>query len=395
MNEHLGRVVVLDDDPSVAETIGLIVESAGYRVAVTHDVPAFERELELEGATHVTLDLNMPETDGIEVLRRLAERGFQGSVIISSGLERRVLEAAERSAIEHGLHFAGALPKPFRADDLRRMLAAATAVPAKRPRGTAHDVDADALRTALEQRAIELAYQPKIACATREVIGFEALARWRDPTLGNVPPDVFIPIAEREGLIDELTDQVLARALRWLAGFDPRGAWHVALNLSARSLGDLSLADRIERACTRHGVAPARVILELTETASSDDEVTALDVLTRFRIKGLALSIDDFGTGHSTLVQLARQPFNELKIDRQFVMHAARSEESRIIIRAMVGLAHGLGLRATAEGVEDAATLRFLAAIGCDRAQGYHIARPMAPDAMATWIASWHGAAST
>ena len=393
VNGQAGFVVVLDDDASVAATIGLIAESAGFRVVVTHRIGEFERALDEVTPTHVTIDLNMPEVDGIEVLRRLAERKFAGSVIISSGLERRVLEAAERSAVEHGLRIAGALPKPFRADDLRRLLASAVVPSEPRGGGAAGVVDAVALRAALSAGAIVVAYQPKIACASREVVGFEALARWSDPDLGNVPPDVFIPLAEREGLIDELTDQVFDRALRWLSQVDPHGAWHIALNLSARSLGDLGLTDRIERACARYRVAPDRVILELTETASSEgaDATTALDVLTRFRIKGLALSIDDFGTGHSTLVQLARQPFNELKIDRQFVMRAAHSEESRIIIRAMVGLAHGLGLRATAEGVEDADTLRFLADVRCDRAQGYHIARPLAPDAVTTWIAGWHG----
>jgi len=389
MTDVPGTVVVLDDDVAVATTIGLIAESAGYDVIVTHEVGAFERAIEEHAATHVTIDLNMPDTDGIEVMRRLADRGFLGSVIISSGLERRVLEAAERSAVEHGLHFAGVLPKPFRAVELRRLLASAVAAPALRAGAAARDVDADDLRAAIAEGRIEVAYQPKIACDTRELVGFEALARWTDATLGAVPPSVFIPLAEREGLIDQVTDKVFDRALHWLGTFDPIGAWHVALNFSASSLGDLGFADRIERACVRNGVAPHRVILELTETASGTDEVLALDVLTRFRIKGLALSIDDFGTGHSSLVQLARQPFNELKIDRQFVMTAARSEESRIIIRAMVGLAHGLGLRATAEGVEDAETLRFLTEIGCDRAQGFHIARPMAPDGVQAWIAAW------
>ena len=392
MTDVPGTVVVLDDDVAVATTIGLIAESAGYVVVVTHDVVAFERAIDEHVATHVTIDLNMPDTDGIEVMRRLADRGFQGSVIISSGLERRVLEAAERSAVEHGLHFAGVLPKPFRAVELRRMLASSVVTPPQRTGAAPRAVDADALRAALADGRIEVAYQPKIACASRELVGFEALARWTDPALGVVPPSVFIPLAEREGLIDELTDQVFERALGWLGRFDPRGAWHLALNFSATSLSDLGFADRLERACVRNGVVPRRVILELTETASGADAVLALDVLTRFRIKGLALSIDDFGTGHSSLVQLARQPFNELKIDRQFVMSAVRSEESRIIIRAMVGLADGLGLMTTAEGVEDADTLQLLTELGCDRAQGYHIARPMSPDAVQAWIVSWHGA---
>ena len=383
------RLLVLDDDEAVGSTIGLIAETAGFEATITSRFETFWLALKDTHPTHVTLDLNMPQIDGIEVLRRLAAHGFEGSVIISSGLERRVLEAAQRSAQEHGLHFAGALPKPFKPDDLRRLL---NATPERRSHDTAagpERVEAGLLRTALDQELIRVAYQPKVACRDGRVVGYEALARWSDPGLGVIPPDVFIPLAEREGLIDELSDQVFGTALAWLCSHDPLGSSHIALNLSGASLGDLELADRIERRCRHSGIDPSRVVLELTETASAIDQVTALDVLTRFRIKGLALSIDDFGTGHSTLVKLARQPFSELKIDRQFVMSAANSHESRIIVRAMIGLAHGLGLKVTAEGVEDAPTYEFLADQGCDRAQGYFIGRPMPGDEIEEWERNW------
>ena len=132
-----------------------------------------------------------------------------------------------------------------------------------------------------------------------------------------------------------------------------------------------------------------RLLLELTETASSDDPSMALDVLTRFRIKGIPISLDDFGTGHSTLVQLTRQPFSELKIDKQFVQELATSAESQAIVRATVALAEGLGLTSTAEGVEDAASLAFLREVGCDVAQGDFVARPMPGDTVHGWAADW------
>ncbi|MDZ7801786.1 MAG: EAL domain-containing response regulator [Trueperaceae bacterium] len=388
MTEPASHVLVLDDDELVGATIGMIVEDAGYPVQVTSRFEAFWDALRTSDASHVVLDLDMPGTDGIEVLRRLADHGYAGSVILSSGLERRVLEAARQSAVEHGLRLAGTLPKPFEARALHALLA----VHAGATSGGATEAqvrgrpDVAALRASLESRQIGVAYQPKIACAGGAVLGFEALARWHHPTLGVVPPDVFVPLAEREGLIDALSDHVFGTALAWLARTDPNGTTHVALNLSARSLTDATIVDRLERLCATHRIALARVVLELTETATPDDEVEALAILTRLRIKGVGLAIDDFGTGHSTLTQLARQPFSELKIDRRFVMNAATSRESRTIVRATVSLAHGLGLRVTAEGVEDAEVFAYLTELGCDAAQGYHLAPPMYEEDLHAWL---------
>jgi EAL domain-containing protein (putative c-di-GMP-specific phosphodiesterase class I) len=377
-------VVVLDDDELVGATVGMIAEDAGFAATVTSRFDDFWKAVHAHRPSHVTLDLSMPEVDGVEVLRRLAGAGYRGSVIISSGLDRRVLEAARLSASEHGLFLAGILPKPFRPADLHALLAADPSTPARRP-GATSAPDAVALRRALATGHVTVAYQPKVRCRDLTVVGFEALARWNDPVHGHVPPDVFVRIAEQEGLIGELTHAIFARALAWLAAEEPDGATHVSLNLSARSLGGFEILGVLDGLCATHGVPPARVVLELTETASTDDEVLALDVLTRLRIKGCALSIDDFGTGHSTLVQLARQPFTELKIDKQFVQPLAHSREARTIVRAMVGLAHGLGLTATAEGVEDAAALAYLVEVGCDHAQGYHLGRPMPGEEIASW----------
>lgn len=376
---------MLDDDPLVGSTLGMIAEDAGYAVTVTSRFDDFWDVVRSREPSHVTVDLSMPDVDGVEVLHRLAEARYPGVVIISSGLDRRVLEAARLSGSEHGLNLAGILPKPFRPADLHALLASGPAGPARRP-GPAPTPDAPALRRALDEGLVTVAYQPKIRVADGAVTGFEALARWDDPRLGPVRPDVFVRIAEREGLIDALTRHVFGRALGRLASVDPDGATHVSLNLSALSLDSADILATLDELCRTHGLPPERVALELTETAAYEDEVLALDVLTRLRIKGYGLSIDDFGTGHSTLVQLSRQPFGELKIDKRFVQTLGGSREARTIVRAMVSLAHGLGLTATAEGVEDADALAYLAEVGCDHAQGYHLARPMPGDAVAAWL---------
>jgi EAL domain-containing protein (putative c-di-GMP-specific phosphodiesterase class I)/ActR/RegA family two-component response regulator len=385
MSAPMAHVVVLDDDELVGASIGMVAEDAGFVATVTSSFDAFWAAVRDHRPSHVTLDLHMPEVDGVEVLRRLAAAGFRGSVIVTSGLDRRVLEAARLSVLEHGLYLAGVLPKPFDPGDLRALLSGTPSTRAPRPAAAAVP-DALALRRALADDLVSVAYQPKVRCSDGAVVGFEALARWHDPELGHVRPDVFVRVAEQEGLIGALTDAVFARALEWLRAHDPHGATHLSLNLSARSLGGFEVLGVVDALCARFGVPPQRLVLELTETASLDDEVLALDVLTRLRIKGCALAIDDFGTGHSTLVQLARQPFSELKIDKRFVGSLAHVPESRTIVRAMIGLAHGLGLTATAEGVEDVATFRYLVDEGCDHAQGYYLGRPMPGEEIPAWL---------
>jgi EAL domain-containing protein (putative c-di-GMP-specific phosphodiesterase class I)/CheY-like chemotaxis protein len=350
----------------------------------------------------ICLDLVMPGMDGIEVLRLLGERHFRPQVIITSGVESRILQAAERSAQAHGVKLVGTLPKPYTTRELRQVLARATGQTApdteQAPRlmAAVREVSVDDLQQALAQCELKLAYQPKVSCRNGEVVGFEALARWHHPVLGHISPDVFIALAERNGLIDALTLQVTDQALTWLAGFTQYWTGHetaqeylanaqISLNVSALSLGNEMLFARIVERCHELGVAPQRVILEVTETSAMQDGTTALDNLTRLRLQGFHLSIDDFGTGYSSMVQLVRLPFSELKIDKNFVMTAATSEESQAVIRFMVNLGRSLGLTTTAEGVEDESAFSFLKRVGCDRVQGYWISRPLAPDAVIPW----------
>jgi EAL domain-containing protein (putative c-di-GMP-specific phosphodiesterase class I) len=240
---------------------------------------------------------------------------------------------------------------------------------------------------AVERGRLQLVYQPKLDLDSGGMAGVEALARWRHKRLGEVPPSLFIPAAERHGAIDLFTDWALATALRqWTQWRDQGLVTCLAVNLSALTLRDLDFPDRLDLLCRSEGVPPDHLLLEITESASQQ-AVRLLDTLTRFRLKGFGLSLDDFGTGYSSLLQLRQLPYSELKIDRCFVRDAATSRESRLIVEALVHLAHGLGLVATAEGVEDEPTLALLRRLGCDRAQGYHIASPMTGAELVPW---WH-----
>ncbi len=390
------RLLILDDDAMIGQTIRAIAESAGLEARFTSSHTEFFAELESWQPTHIALDLIMPEMDGVQVLGQLAKRGCTSSIIVTSGVGHRVLDAAGRSASEHGLRIAGVLSKPFSPSALRSMLG--TPGPAKAPAkptraaSPSSEITADELAKAIDESQLFVAYQPKIVCDGGALAGFEALVRWTHPERGFIPPDRFIPLAESTGLIDPLTDFVLERSLAWfcsnfLAGGHAHDAHPATLsvNISAKTLADHDFVDRALQNCQKFGLAPSRLIFELTETSAMEDPVASLDLLTRLRMKGFQLSIDDFGTGFSSMLQLARLPFSEIKVDKSFVMNAASSQESRVVIKSIVDLGRSMGLRSTAEGVEDAGSLEYLRHVGCDLAQGYHIGRPMEGDAALAW----------
>jgi EAL domain-containing protein (putative c-di-GMP-specific phosphodiesterase class I) len=250
------------------------------------------------------------------------------------------------------------------------------------------------LALAIERDRLDLVYQPKVALKDGAMVGAEALARWRHPRFGEIAPNRFVPAAERHGVIDQLTEWVLRNAFRQWSGWRDQGLTTcLSVNLSALTLRDLHFPDHLDRMCRIEGVPPDHVVLEITEGASQH-ETHLLDTLTRFRLKGFGLSLDDFGTGYSSLLRLRQLPYSELKIDRCFVRDVARSRESRLIVEAMIRLAQGLGLAATAEGVEDEATLALLQRLGCDRAQGYFVGRPMGGAELVPWWLERHDSAT-
>jgi EAL domain-containing protein (putative c-di-GMP-specific phosphodiesterase class I)/ActR/RegA family two-component response regulator len=387
------RLLIFDDDPAIGQTFAAIAETVNFESHSTTQSADFFRILKEWNPTHIALDLVMPGVDGIEALGLLGDLECRAEIIITSGMGSRVLDAARRAAAEHGLSVAGVIAKPFPAAELRALLTKTPVVvpavgPARIPvpQDDLGEFTEDELAGALDRHELRVFYQPIIECAAGALAGFEALARWTRANGQAVSPDVFIPFAESTGLIDRLSDQVVSQAMAGLAAAFPDTALLLSLNLSARSLSDETLADRIAEACRQHAIAPARIILEITETSAMSHSITTLDLVTRFRIKGFQLSIDDFGVGYSSLVQLARLPFSELKIDKTFVISAQKSKESRSIVKAIVSLAHSLELRVTAEGVEDEWTLGFLKELHCDLAQGFHISRPMEGGAAEKWV---------
>ncbi len=246
------------------------------------------------------------------------------------------------------------------------------------------------LRRAIDEATLWVAYQPKASLDDGRAVGVEALLRWEHRELGFVPPDEFISLAERTGLIVPLTTYVLDRALRQCARWNTSGLdVGVAVNISVRNLLDSDLPDEIGALLARHGVDPGRMTLEITESSVMADPARALDVLDRLSAIGLRLSVDDFGTGYSSLTYLKRLPVDEVKIDKSFVIAMATDAEDAAIVRSIIDLAGSLGLTVVAEGVEDAASWQRLAEFGCDVVQGYALCRPVPATEATEWLRSW------
>jgi len=243
------------------------------------------------------------------------------------------------------------------------------------------------LRDAIERGELTLHYQPQVDLKSGHVCGVEALVRWPHPVHGLIPPDRFIPLAEQTGLIAPLTDWVLAEAIRQGRKWQRAGLLlGVSVNLSMWNLHDPALPERVAALLREHGLSPAWLRLELTESALMADTDRAMDVLARLSALGVRLAVDDFGSGYSSLAYLKTLPVDELKIDKGFVREMATDATDAAIVASTVALGHALGLRVVAEGIEDRATWDLLAGMGCDVAQGYHIARPLPPDALARWL---------
>jgi EAL domain-containing protein (putative c-di-GMP-specific phosphodiesterase class I) len=245
------------------------------------------------------------------------------------------------------------------------------------------------LRRGLDRGELVLYYQPKVSLSTGTVVGVEALVRWNHPGRGLVMPDEFIPLAEHTGLIAPLTRYVLDAALAQVRVWRDAGRpLPVAVNLSARNLLDDQLADQVLELLHQHGVPASMLELEVTETAIMTQPLRALRLLCQLRDQGVRLSVDDFGSGYTSLAQLTTLPVTEIKVDRSFVLTMNSDPSNALIVHSVIELAHNLGLTAVAEGVETAEVLVRLADFGCDVAQGYHLARPMPAADFDLWYAN-------
>lgn len=387
------KIILVDDEAFVRHLVTHQLSALGFS-----DVVAYARGADaLEMLAHdgdavdmVLLDLQMPEMDGVEFVRHLANLRYSGGLVLISGEDARIIDTARRLAVAHRLDVRGALHKPVTPEQLQAFLGEGVRPRAKSGRSPSRWYPAEEVARAIAGGELVNFYQPKVDLRTGQMLGVETLVRWQHPDDGLVFPDQFITVAEENGLIDDLTRVVLAGALRQSRAWDDQGhPLHVAVNVSMANLRSLDFPEVVVRSIADAGASQRRLVLEVTESRLMENALAALDILTRLRLKHIGLSIDDFGTGHSSLAQLRDVPFDELKIDQQFVRGVHADRTNRAIVEANVLMAHQLGMRAVAEGVEDREDWELVRGLGCDLAQGYFIARPMPGDAIVEWMKTW------
>ncbi|MBJ6978067.1 EAL domain-containing response regulator [Luteimonas sp. MC1895] len=396
------KILVVDDDDFTTRLLHIQLRALGLRKSGYSSIELCSRgEEALErlsadpaGVGLVICDLRMPGMDGVEFVRHLAKAGFGGALALMSGADARVLQAAEQVARAQGLHVLGTLAKPVQPAALRALLdghrdANGTGDAGEASAGFSAQ-DAAELESAITAGELFNLYQPKVDLHSGEVVAVEALARWQHRTRGIVMPAEFVPLAEKAGLIRPLARVVLSNALHDARNWTTGGReLDVAVNLTMANLATLDIPERIARLAAAAGFPLERLVLELSESHLPTEPQAQLDIMTRLRLKGVRLAIDEFGTGFSNLAQLREMPFSELKIDRGFVRGVAHDPSRRAMVQAALALARELDVQTVAVGVETTDDLACLREFGCHIGQGVLIAEPMPASDVMRWVTGW------
>lgn len=383
------RILIVDDEPGIGEFIFDVATDMGFEAIAIQHASKFE-VIYSTGFDVVILDLIMPERDGVEILRFMAEQQASEKIILISGYDLGVLHSAQELALEHKLNIIASLSKPIVHEELEALLGTITSTKEK-PSGNQFELldspDKEELQKAIHLCELETWYQPQLDIKSGLLVGVETLIRWHHPQRGLLMPSIIIPLAERSNMMAELTTEVIEQSLGQLASWQKQNfKTNVSINIPANYLQELSIPEQINEKISSYHLQSEQVILEVTESGVMQDLTKSLDVLTRLRMKKIELSIDDFGTGYSSMVQLYRAPFSEIKIDKSFVMQATANAEALAIVEITIMLGHKLEMTVVAEGIEDKETWNLLSDLGCDRAQGYFIARPMPAAQLLAWV---------
>jgi len=396
---HRLRFLIVEDEPFQRDALAMLLTNIGTRHIQQAEngrvaldlLQGQEARADGEQVDIVLCDIDMPEMDGMALLRNMAGMKNKPAIILVSGLDTAMRDSVAIMARAYDLNLLGVMPKPPSRSKLLTLLDQHDpASPKKSKQASRLDISRDEITSGLKNGGFVPYFQPKVEMASGRVVGVEALARWNSPARGLLPPGAFLDAIEEYGLMDDLTWAILAQSVT--IGRD----WHeqglpllVSVNLSLSSLGSVELAERIFEVVTSRGMATSSIILEVTESAAMSVIGPSLENLARLRLRGFGLSIDDYGTGYSSLQQLTRVPFTELKIDQSFVREAALQETTRSVVESSLDIARKLGLKTTAEGIETSAQWDMLSAMGCNIAQGYLIAKPMPAGAIPGWVADW------
>lgn len=389
------RLLIIDDEEDICEFIRDIAELSGLQSDYMTHLTELSMLSNIDQYDIVALDLSMPNIDGIEVIHFLEQFSKKPQLILMSGFEHTVLDGAKRLAQQLAIPVAGTLSKPFALQELQRLLQYpyANTLQINKPiRNLLSDqlFSFEDIEAGLASHAFIPYFQPQIDLATGALHGVEALVRWHYGCQ-IIMPDQFLPIIESQHLILPMTksviEQTLVQMMVWKAAGLPE--LQVSINLSAAYLDQLNLPQLMTGLLQKYPVNSSNITFEMTERISLENNQPTLDAITRLRLKGFYLSLDDFGTGYSSLAQLNQLPFNEIKIDKSFVMHALSSPISKVIVESSVALAKQLKVRCVAEGIENVTCEQLLKEIGCDIGQGYLYSRALPSAAFQQWATDY------
>ncbi|MCT6699385.1 EAL domain-containing protein [Rheinheimera sp. 4Y26] len=384
-------ILVVEDSPSQREYMRQLCSAAGVldisEAANGHIalemLQKCDRQFDL-----IICDLEMPDMDGIELLHQLASMDLDSAIAIVSSREANLIASVELMAKADGLNVIGSMAKPVMLADLQRLLQNSV-IPCKKAVSQQKHapLEFEQLQRALLEHQFELHYQPKLNMRTLELAGVEALVRLRHPERGLVYPNDFIQSCERYNLIDALSYEVLVMAIAQLQLWQQQGfSSKISVNLSATSFDNKQFLQQVTQLLANSGITPSNLIFEVTETAVIRNMGQALAFLTRLRLLGFGLSIDDYGTGYSSVKQLSQIPFTELKIDRSLIDGIHNKAHLQVIFESTLLMCDKLGINLVAEGVETAADWRYLQQANCMMAQGYYLAKPMSDSDFIFWV---------
>jgi EAL domain-containing protein (putative c-di-GMP-specific phosphodiesterase class I) len=396
------RVLVLEDDRFQLEAVALALRNMGVqhvdKAANGHDALAFiESGDQVYDVVLCDLQNNDAlDMDGVEFIRS-AGRGRIGSLVLLSGLDEDLLASSALLASRCHIPFVACLRKPLNFASLRAVLDRCPPHHqyVEQPReaiGTRAWAKSD-LRSAIVKGEIVPYFHPKLCLRTGTLSGVEVLARWQHPELGMLSPAAFVPLIEQKQLMHAMTESLYRQTLSVMQEWASRGvALSVALNASPLTLQDVSVPNRWRSLVDGAGMDPAAITVEITETAAAKDLSGLLETVTRLRMHGFAVSLDDFGTSFSSLQQLIELPINELKIDRSFVIQAPYSSKAMLVFDMIISIAQSMNLKTVAEGIESEEVADMMRRSGCDVGQGYFFARPMSAADLWTWHQNNHAA---
>lgn len=391
------KVIIMDDEIDYANFIYDVASSLGFNCIVTTNPEEFMKVFNSD-ISLVFLDLNIPNINGLDLLKFIEKNHGQCNIILMSGVEDRILETAEAFAQSINLSIIGRFQKTIRLAELEELLKETQLAQPSKPTeeetpNSQFIATKEELIRAIEQDEMVIYYQPKVDIASRGLYGVEALVRWNHPEQNLIFPDQFISQAESFGLIDELSWVIIKKALKEIVDIQREVymSFKLALNLSPHTLSDLEFPHKFFKVLSQYSIPANQIIFEITESGLINELSRALEIFTRLRLNNIHLSIDDFGTGYAMMQQLKIIPASEIKIDKSFVQNMFVDNSSSVTVKKVIEIGHELEMKVVAEGVETKEQLLFLQTHQCDIAQGYLFSKPISGADLQQWIENHYG----